>query len=510
MTALAKCVRIFGQLNYDHDPLHIRTYYDTFSQGFSLYDNSGFFIPDGSYLRGTPNLDALAQQKYLPFRSRRLPKSLDDKNYFWLGPLHIHFGHFLLSGISRLWPISKDNATEYHFLYTACKDPDGIFETDFMKHVFNSHGIKKEQLIMMPDHVRIPRLTVAQPAFVENFSINDSYRTIIEKLGVDCGTMNADTTQPVRRGIAYVSKSQVTGGVRGIHNELELEEELKREGISVHYPELMSFQEQIAFWRRYELYVGFAGSAFHMSVFSRGALLCTISQNEAASSNQVLLDKLFGNRHLYLHGLNCTSRFGPSEHFSELIMIQDVRRAASDLITHVNQMLLDPDGVAQKMCDTHDSAHFYVIEDEPFGQDLCNNMAYLRVSSGDQGEQGELRYHRSFGVIRTDIETFPQVVFDFKSMKRIYEVRIYHARDGVLSIAYLGNFSILFSINGVNWQIGYTRDESSANLQDVPNTPFRWSPKTDLVSRYMKIQLLGHGALAIDRVEVFGDQHIHI
>lgn len=511
MSVLSRCVRVFGQVHLNERPLRVNTYKRAFSEGFNLYDASGLAIFDGCYIRGVPNVGSLVENHWTTTSSARLTNTLTGNNYFWLGPLHNHFGHFLLGCISRLWPIYGYNVGDFQFVYSHGPDPDRLFEVDYSRSIFEGLGISRSQILKIDDRVAIESLIVAEPSFVENHSVHSSFLKTVDRI---CEGLRIDRRSiQLKNQVVYVTKENVRSGVRGILNEPIVVGKLRERGVSVHSPEQLSFSDQIIFWNSYSSYIGFAGSSFHMSAFSGCSKFCTISHDYTASGNQVLLDSIGSKDHTYLHASSNISRFGPSTAFSEAVVLNNPDRFADAIMEYIARLNLRAGDYGQKSSPEPRSSLVTVIPDEPFGynicrgarasQSSCNNLMAVEASSFSAS--ASINGVLTGGVqSSTGTEPFSWWQVEFDEHYWVYEVRIFNGGPVLNSSSSLGPFSIQISLDGFNWENAFV--SNSADGGDCAcGAVFRWNPDEDLVARFMRVLALHERGIHLDQVEVFGE-----
>ena len=256
----------------------------------------------------------------------RAEERLPPGRYFWIGPFHLHFGHFTVSTLARLWALAELDVREWTFLYVGAGPPDALYKLDFVRETLSALGIASGQLRQVAGPLFIPSITVAEPSLVENYGASPAYVAMLHRIR---DALHPGLAAPAGGRPVYVSKERVPHGVRGIANEGEVTAVLAREGVEIAFPESLRFRDQVAFWCGRGAFAGFAGSAFHMAGFGGGKGLCTVSHDHLASCNQMLIDQLAGNRHLYLHAGPGLVSLGRSDRFTEVMSIVEARRTCS-------------------------------------------------------------------------------------------------------------------------------------------------------------------------------------
>lgn len=224
---------------------------------------------------------------------------MPDGDLFWLGLFQVHFGHFLVGTLARLWALAQHTDAATRIVYVGADDPEALFRHEHVRLCMEALGIGRERLLRVEGPMRFPALTIAEPSFVENFSASPAYHAMMRRIGDRVLGGAPAATAP--QADLWLSKALTASGNRTIVNEPELSDALARHGIATVHPERLGFADQLRLWSRARVALGFAGSAFHTTAFRGGQQLCTLSNNLAASSNQALIDRVSGNRGLFLH-----------------------------------------------------------------------------------------------------------------------------------------------------------------------------------------------------------------
>ena len=475
--------------------------------GDALYDNRRQLIPDAAWFRGVPHIGPVAAAPSTDIVPARVPDRLPDHpprgRHFWLGPVHLHFGHFLVSTLSRLWPVPALDPAEFTFVYTGAAPPEALLAIPFVRDTFGALGLTAERLLRVAGPLFIPEITVAEPSLIENYAASPAFTDLLDRIG----TILAPQTEPTA-GPVYVSKERVTSGVRGYANENEVTTILAREGVSVACPDTLPFPEQVAFWRRHSAFMGFAGSAFHMAGFTRGRALCTVSNDHVASANQVMIDRQAGHRHLYLHaGPGLASR-GPDPSFTDVVFIEDPARYARSVLDILDRIGNLP---GQQVAPEPRSAAVRTVGYEPFGTNLARHGTATQSSVYETDEgctrtpdgaiSGRLT---GFYQCSTQREDRPWWQLALRRPSRIYEVRIFNRAENPVVQARLDGFTLSLSIDGTHWTEACTHAGPSPG--GMATGPFRWHPAATATARLVRIALPGNNWLHLDQVEVFGEE----
>ena len=99
----------------------------------------------------------------------------------------------------------------------------------------------------------------------------------------------------------YLSKSRLHSGVTGMDGEAFIDLKMRQAGFAVIHPETLGLAEQVNLFRRAELIVGTAGSAFHTLALvpHMSARRVILTLDDLLNSNFLLLDRVCGGHAEY-------------------------------------------------------------------------------------------------------------------------------------------------------------------------------------------------------------------
>jgi hypothetical protein len=315
-----------------------------------------------------------------------------------------------------------------------------------------------------------------------------------------------------QEGPVYISKEKLRAGVRTIVNEAELTGYLQGYGFYIISPEVLRFRDQLSFWASRDSIFGFSSSAFHSSVFIGKKRLCTISHDEHAWSNQVLIDMISGNETLHIYPVEGFEGAGPTSEFSDSVVIKDPRGMAGDLARLVDAYARKRTTKPQSIGCNPPSLCQVGYVNEPFGENIARQGSatqssnYSRNEGGKTtvGANGALSGHLT-GVYQssTDIEPEPWWQVDLGQVHLVYEVRLFNRCD--VAMERLAHVRILLSTDGAEWRTVSERKEDQP-FGGLRGDPHRWLAPPNTKVRFVRIQIPETDFLSLDQVEIFGER----
>ncbi|MGD9921741.1 MAG: rhamnan synthesis F family protein, partial [Pseudorhodoplanes sp.] len=174
---------------------------------------------------------------------------------FLLGNIQPHFGHTLLEGLSRLWPLLLDPrfAKTMRFL---------VYEPelrDFQKELLSLAGVPMDRIVHVPsDGMFVERLWVPDPAFRPHRWSSDLQRKTWEAIA-----SAVPSAKPSRR--IYLSRRRI--GERPLLNEEQIEAVFAKHGYEIVFPELLGMAEQIRLAKEAAHLAGPVGSQLYLGAF---------------------------------------------------------------------------------------------------------------------------------------------------------------------------------------------------------------------------------------------------
>lgn len=333
--SLIKCTAVIGsQTLVEFDPaihriegaIYAPLGIDTTPWG--IYDHGRkFFLPSGTF-RG-PDLIAPGTTVIMPEAYDSINEVAPDACYIYIGWLHGHYGHFLLSSLSRFWARADFQDKNIKLLYHGPDTIEKLFDKPFFSAISAALKIKAERFICFDKLTIIKSLIIPTPAFEESRFVHRRFAVFGNELGKEiAGTMHRN---PSARPM-YLSKAKLSEGIGRLLNETELTDILERNGVDVVYPEQLSFPEQIANFYDRDIILGLTGSAMHTSIFAPGRSIIGICYTNSILSNYQLLDKANGTDAHYFYPHDDIELEQRSAEFHLNYRLKDAAKTAEELL----------------------------------------------------------------------------------------------------------------------------------------------------------------------------------
>lgn len=238
-----------------------------------------------------------------------------EADYLYIGRAQLHYGHFLVETLPRLWPLAagRERARRPRLLVHGA-DLDrawgGWSGHAFPADILEALGFGQADIVRFDRPVRLGRVRIGEPALQQHAWGTPAYRELCRAVGKAAMGARAGGGLSGRLGRAlgrrdrrpvWLSRSAVYSGTVRVANERELEAALRGRGFDVVHPEQLPFAGQVALFETQGAICGFAGSAFHTGVFARpGGRRIVLSLDDKVNSNFRLFDRLIGTPSRYL------------------------------------------------------------------------------------------------------------------------------------------------------------------------------------------------------------------
>ena len=310
----------------------VQNFYDL-DPTWGLYSTDGLLIEQAAYRRREGLL--IGQSETIGDAQSGIVDTCTDE-CLYIGPIHTHYGHYLVTSLARLWPLLKRPGRKV-LVHSHVRIED-FLALPFIQETLTAMGISKSDIVMPTTKTRFTSVVVPSPSFQElSFSYlihGDVCRHISRTL---CGQIHDRSTIPV-----FLSKMYLNTGVWKFSNEAQLIEKLQRYRLQIAYPEMMTFRDQLAFFNRHANISGAAGSALHTSLFAQAPVnVIGLYHSPDIASNFALCDLIAGNTSRYLYMPNREIQFDyPGFHYG--VKIEGVEGIADELFERISETQRKP------------------------------------------------------------------------------------------------------------------------------------------------------------------------
>lgn len=178
--------------------------------------------------------------------------------WLWGGVLWMHFGHFLVESMSRLWALDHLNSDIDGILFTPKRPRNGDDVHGFQHALIGLMGTDAPVVsVTVPE--RVERLIVPGQGFGLGGMIagTDAYRAAI------AGRFARDVA-PEGPEKLYISRSALPAGRGNLIGEEELERYLAADGYAIYHPQNHDIRHQIATYKAARQVISAEGSALHL------------------------------------------------------------------------------------------------------------------------------------------------------------------------------------------------------------------------------------------------------
>ena len=505
--SLIKCTAIIGSetvVEFDPDiyRVHGAVYVPLGLKGtpWGIYDHGRkFFLPAGTF-RG-PDIIPAGTNLVLPRSYETITNFASDACYIYAGWIHGHYGHFLLSSLSRLWMRAILADANLKILYHGPERVDDLLAKPFFSTILAALDLDPGRFVRFDELTIIRSLIVASPAFEESSFVHRCFSTTSNMLG---RKIISDTTRHPSDKPVYLSKEKVSSGVGRLVNEAELTDILTSRGFDIVYPEQMKFPDQVGIFHDRKTIVGLTGSAMHTSIFAPGCSIVGVCYTNSILSNYHLLDKANGNDAHYFYPHDDIVPEERTADFELNYRLKDPVKTAGELLRITERVAArrnDLDWQARRdprplFGHRRNLAFGRPSRQSSFGPREWATTPAGRLSTATSGIlTGRCQFH-------TDHEAEPWWMVDLGCIARIEEIRLHNRTDD--SWDRCSCFSLSISEDGMEWLDIHVQDQPRLFGNGITGDPFVLVLDKVIIARYIRIRLLGTNWLHLDQVEVMG------
>ena len=298
-------------------------------RAWGVFGRDRRLLPGTGYARGpTPAL--VCQHETTALDATAITAWADHECYVYGGMLHAHYGHFLTGAFARFWSWNRLAGWGLRILVHAYETVEAMFQYPFIAALFEAIGLTPAHFVCPTIPTRVRKLIVPHPSFEELHLAHRDFAYLCHRIGKHVAPeyFRYDEKAPP----IYLTKEHVTHGLQTIVNEAEITTILRQNGVQVVAPETLSLPAQIALFAEDRLILGFAGAAFHTSIFRPARRMLIINFSHHVRANFALIDTVNDNQTRYRHLGDGLRAIGASDRFHNQLVIDDPRAVAESLM----------------------------------------------------------------------------------------------------------------------------------------------------------------------------------
>ncbi|EHH68835.1 glycosyltransferase 61 family protein [Gluconobacter morbifer] len=494
---LKKVKSIYGYCIKNNEILGISSYRYVISDGGSLYKENGQIIIESASFRGADKYDIIHSNitTNLDFEKGKII----ENDCIWIGHIPNHFGHFVLSLVSRLWCV--DSFPNNMTIAYCGESIEYISKLSYVVDLFELIGVSIDRLLRVNDGDILSSVYIPNQAIIENYSSNKAINNFFEKF-------SKYNSEFISEEFVYVSKSNQSSGVFGIENEKDLENALVKKGLKVICFENLSIVEQLETWGKYKNFIGFSSSAFHLGSLLNDKNFIIINRDKSLSSNHYILDIFSNNRCFHLFSDLIESK--ENKDFNLYCRITDVEELAENFIDAIKSSI-DGSLLPTRIDRKYKSASPFLICNDSIGEKISHSAVATQSSTYDVDEgkpreaQGILSGHLTGSYqCHTNFEDNPWIEINLSNLSMVNEIRIFNRNDSYDLFFRFGRFLILSSDDGYNYREIYSGNNNYEYSGSAINNPIRVCFSEDIISKHIKLVSVGYGCIHLDQIEIYG------
>lgn len=320
------------------------------------------------------------------YKLEKTPVKINDVVVFG-GLLNIHFGHFIIDSISRLWYYIKNPTLNYKIVFLNLPGYDGVkFDC-----ILQAIGLKKEQYEIINQPTQFNKIIIPEQTLFRATSYKKECQLVFDAI--------INNVKPANLKKIYLSKTKYYKA--NSDRETYFEEFYKKRGFEIIYPETIPFTEQVSILNGADEIVCTIGTLVHLTFFSKNNAKLTILARTSDQPIAVsfMLSVQMRNLKVYcvdisynflpVNYLDSTYFFGPTKYWIDYLDSQNV--------------MYDPDEVS---FDIHVKPYVYDYLIKWCAHFNQNNSGYDKIKNNKLSDVVNL-IHRTFLNETIDVSKFP-------------------------------------------------------------------------------------------------------
>jgi hypothetical protein len=207
-----------------------------------------------------------------------------DIDVIFIGAIHKHYGHFILEGLSRLWPFLDKANKKYMAAYISSPGHDPF------NNAFELFGIAPEHLIKIERPTQFRSVIVPEMSIRLHDAYHVNYKLTIEKI--------MESIHPATYDKVYFTRSTRLNRSLGEDAVIRV---FQDNGYKVFYPENMPIKEQFSVLKGCISFAASSASNAHNAIFLKdGAEVICLNRSPHPHYIQTMIEKMKGLRTFYV------------------------------------------------------------------------------------------------------------------------------------------------------------------------------------------------------------------
>jgi hypothetical protein len=287
----------------------------------------------GVYQQGNLILDTAALRGGSPKQQELIvqePAVIERKaqTYVYGGLMHPHFGHLLLTSLSRYWTVRPG----FKYLVNGNITPKVWFNQPAIGECLRALNLSEDDFVVLNEPTMLGQLIVPAPSLIEEWSVH----RVFGRLGARIGEKLAPDAASVSDRPVYLTKLQHKSGVWRFENEADMVERLEQAGVEIVAPETLPLGDQIRLIQSRPI-ISPMGSAHHLSIFaSTGCRLTILTHTQDVQPNFPLVDCVRGNHSQYVAAPGGASYRHDDPAFHSVVRLNDPAGCAEALLRTID------------------------------------------------------------------------------------------------------------------------------------------------------------------------------
>lgn len=218
-----------------------------------------------------------------------------DENVVYLGFFINHWGHFFIDVIGRMWLVQHKEYQNFKFAFIA-ENNNPINENYYQ--FFDLIGLSRNQIIWVDHPMRFKKVFIPSLGKDKDWNISQEYYNFFSYINDESYKKKGNK---YRNECIYLSRQSFSDAVKKERGEAQIEDEFKKNGYMVLYPEKMSLYEQIDIFQNAREIVCINGTIPLNCIFiGKGVKLVVLNKTSLIHNNLIMISSIMNVRPVYI------------------------------------------------------------------------------------------------------------------------------------------------------------------------------------------------------------------